>query len=266
MTSDLDALVNELLSSRKYRELDLPPELVRDLLERELARQSSTREALKVVRHKLHNVVAAYLGDPDYTAAANLLSQAQAGNSQHVKAACRQLLAAHASTRERLAILEDFYPRLWEVTSPPAVILDLACGLNPLSFPWMNLPATTRYHAYDIHRPRLTLLNHFFTLQGLPPLAEQRDVLVSPPQVEAEVGLFFKEAHRFEQRQHGCNLAFWKALRVHWLLVSLPTSSLSGKHDLVERQRRLVYETVQGLPWRVTEVRFENELVFCIEK
>jgi 16S rRNA (guanine(1405)-N(7))-methyltransferase len=183
-----------------------------------------------------------------------------------VKAACTAILTSHASTRERITILEEFYPRLFSCTGQPSVILDLACGLNPFTFPWMGLPLSTRYYAYDINRPRVALINHYFSLQGLTPLASTEDILVNPPQVGADVAFFFKEAHRFEQRQRGCNLAFWQALRVRYLLVSLPTSSLTGRHSLVDGHRKLVYSILTGQPWQVTEILFTNELVFCIDK
>ena len=53
-----------------------------------------------------------------------------------------------------------------------------------------------------------------------------------------------KEAHRFEQRQHGCNRAFWQALQVDTLVVSLPAVSLDGQRSLVERHQRLVSQTI----------------------
>jgi hypothetical protein len=53
---------------------------------------------------------------------------------------------------------------------------------------------------------------------------------------------------------------------VKWLLVSLPTESLSGKHSLIEGHRRLVYNNISGLDWEVTEVEFPGELVFCIKR
>jgi 16S rRNA (guanine(1405)-N(7))-methyltransferase len=261
----LSPLVEEILSARKYRELGLPTATVRDLLIQELPRHRSQKDALQSVRRKLHNVVADYLGDPDYPASARLLDAAFAsGDPVQVQATCRQLLFAHASTNERLPLLNDFYSRLWQVTGLPHTLLDLACGLHPFGFPWMGLPASTRYFAYDIHRPRVDLLNHFFSLQGLEPLACCQDILVSPPQVEADVAFFFKEAHRFEQRQHGCNRTFWQALKVNWLLVSLPTESMTRRHSLEEGHRRLVENTLAGLDWPVIEVMFPGELVFCI--
>ena len=58
----------------------------------------------------------------------------------------------------------------------------------------------------------------------------------------------------------------WQALKVHYLLVSLPSASLTGRHNLIERQRALVASALEGQDWPVTELLFENEMVFVIEK
>jgi 16S rRNA (guanine(1405)-N(7))-methyltransferase len=264
---DPRSIADEILASKKYRKLGLTPATVLDLLNTELPLHHNTKDALKEVRRKLHNIVAPYLGDPDYLDALEKLEEAfLKDRPEEVRAVCSLILAAHASTHERLAILDSFYPRLFAVTGKPAVILDLACGLNPFSFPWMGLPETLQYHVYDINQSRIDFINRYFTLQGLQPLAALEDILVNPPQIQADVAFFFKEAHRFEQRQRGCNLRFWQALRVHYLLVSLPTRSLNGKHSLLEGHRNMVYNLINSQPWKVTEILFENELVFCIDK
>lgn len=264
---DLFQEIGEGLFERKYRGMDLPEETLRALLEQELPHYRSRKDAVKAVRKKLHNIIAPYLGDPDYPAATAALNAAfTSADPADIRAVCANILNAHASTRERMPIVEDFYRQIFAFTGTPRTILDLACGLNPFAFPWMGLPCSVEYHAYDLHRPRIELINHYFHLQGLAPLAESGDILVHPPQIRADVAFFFKEAHRFEQRQHGCNRTFWQALNVHYLLVSLPTQSLTGRYELIERQRRLVYTTLQGLPWQVTELQFETEIVFCIDK
>jgi 16S rRNA (guanine(1405)-N(7))-methyltransferase len=262
----IQALVEELLNSRKYRALELPPETVRDLLEQELSRHRNSKDALKAVRHKLHTIVAPYLGDPDYDRIPGEMSTANAGGPAVLREACASVLSAHASTRERLPVLPDFYPRLFAVTGTPASILDLACGLNPFAWPWMGLPTSTCYHAYDIHAPRVAAINAFFQTQGLAPLAEVRDVLVHPPQIEADVAFLFKEAHRMEERRRGCSRPFWRAIKARWLLVSLPAESLSGKFQLAERQRALVNEAIGEADWPVSELVFGSEIVFCIDK
>lgn len=264
---ELQPLVVEILNSRKYRRLGIPSQTVEDLLAHELGRSRSQKEAIKETRKKLHNIVAPYLGDPDFARAEIELEKAASSQDTGVfKATCASLLSEHASTRERLPILDQFYSQIFAVTGKPDSILDLACGLNPLSFPWMDLPASVHYSAYDLNRPRLAFIHKFFSLLGMQPGGEPVDILLSPPAERAQMAFFFKEAHRFEQRQKGCNLAFWQALKVRYLLVSLPTASLSGKHNLLTQQRRLVYETIRDQSWKVTEILFASEIVFCIDK
>ena len=130
----------------------------------------------------------------------------------------------------------------------------------------MGLPKSTAYHAYDIHLPRVNFINHYFHLQGLAELAEQRDILLNPPQLETDIAFLFKEAHRLEQRQRGCNQALWQAVKARFLLVSLPAHSLTGRRDLADKHRRLVHDTLDGISWPVTEIQVGDELVFCIEK
>jgi 16S rRNA (guanine(1405)-N(7))-methyltransferase len=267
---EADALIASILSSRKYRSLGIPAETLRDLIRQEQERGGQVhppKEIEQAVREKLHNIVATYLGDPDYAAASERLDAAFAeGDPQQVKLECRALLGTHASTRERLSGLEEFYQQFFALTGRPQVVLDLACGLHPFGLPWMGLPEDTQYYAYDLHQPRIELINHFFRLAGRPELAFHQDILVEPPQVEADVAFFFKEAHRFEQRQRGCNRAFWQAIRARWLLVSLPANSLTGRRDLAAHQRALVQRTLQGLDWPVTEMQIHDEMIFCIKK
>jgi hypothetical protein len=130
----------------------------------------------------------------------------------------------------------------------------------------MGLPSSTQYYAYDIHRLRVLFLNHYFRLQGLPPLAIAQDVLVHLPQEQGDVALILKEAPRFEQRARGCSLALFDALAVRYLVVSFPRVNLTGQRDLTMGYRELFHRVVKGRPWRTTEIAFENELVFCVDK
>jgi 16S rRNA (guanine(1405)-N(7))-methyltransferase len=264
--AELEGWVAELREGKKYRSLSLPDSTLQDLILQELPRHKSKADAMQAVRKKLHNLVAPYLGDPDYQQAEIDLRDAfQSGSRERVLEICLQLLESHASTRERIPFMEDFYRQLFTYTGKPQVILDLACGLNPFAIPWMNLDAGVQYHAFDIHQPRVQLINSFLQGWGCQPLASQQDILVEPPRIHADAAFFFKEAHRFEQRQHGCNRAFWQALDVKFLLVSLPTRNLTGQHSLLERQRSLVHNTLKGLDWKVEELIFQDEMVFCIQ-
>ncbi len=277
LAAEVEALIAEILQSPKYREMQVCEETLRDLLYAELPRHKRKSEAVKAAKKKLHNVVAPYLGDPDYGAAREQLDAAfasgdplaclpQAGQAVAVRDVCARIMMQHASTRERLPILGEFYRRIFDVTGEPRVLLDIACGLNPFSFPWMGLPVSLRYHAYDIRRERIALINEYFALQGLAPLAKVQDVLVELPHEEGDIALLLKEVHRLEQRDRGSSLRLLDALRVRHVVVSLPNVSLGGQRDLATGYRRL-FENIAGQrPWHVTEISLAHEMVFCVDK
>ena len=271
MTTSDEQQVKELVDAvgnkNAYRAMQIPEATLRDLAVKALERQPSTRMALKTVRRKLHQITAPYLGDPDYVRATrNLQAAFQAVDPVAIQNCCREIMTSHTSTRERLLVLGGFYQRLFEKCGKPSTLLDLACGLNPLSWRWMGLTADTCYRVFDIHAPRVAFLNEYFQMEGIAGEALLRDILVDPPTEAADAAFLFKEAHRFEERESGCNRALWRALKVKTLYVSLPPFNLTGRHDLTTKNRKLVADNITGEGWQVSEIAFPNEQVFVIEK
>ena len=261
----VQALIAKVLDTKKYRYSGLNPDTIEDLIYKEAPHHTTPKQILKAVRRKLHNIVAPYLGEPNYAALTKDLEQIEDASlhSPDLISFCQHVLSQHASTAERIPVMSEFYSRLFSSVGQPQSILDLACGLHPLAFPWMGLPTTVHYHAYDIIQPRIDFINQFFIKLGMKPLAENRDILVNPPTQPADLGLFFKEAHRFEKRQPSCNQAFWESLKVGCLAVSLPTRNLSGTHNLIHTHRSLI---VANLPEnrQAREITVGNEIVFLI--
>ena len=63
-------------------------------------------------------------------------------HNPQVKDFCLERMRGHASTQERLPILEEFFQTTLASIAPVESVLDLACGLNPLALPWMPLTAS----------------------------------------------------------------------------------------------------------------------------
>lgn len=261
----VEAVVSAVKHSRKYG--SAYEETIRTLAAEAVAQYKKPKQAVKAVRKRLHSIMAPYLGDPNYeTAAAQLEAAFQSGDEEGIRAACWHSLYAHLSTRERLPIMEQFYAQVFQATGRPDRILDVACGLNPLAYPWMGLPPTLEYYAYDIHEPRVRFLNHYFALQGLPQLARLQDIALHFPEEKGDVALFLKEMPRFERNYGGLGRSLLEALQVRYLVVSFPTVSTHGGRNLTGRYRRFLHELVDEKTWPVTELLFEGELVFCIDK
>jgi 16S rRNA (guanine(1405)-N(7))-methyltransferase len=263
--SDLETVVAAIKESRKYG--DTSEETIRRLAAEALKQHKRPKAAIKAVRKRLHSIMAPYLGDPDYETVAAALDHAFAsGDEFAVKEACLAALDSHLSTRERLPIMEEFYAQIFRRTGSPERLLDIACGLNPMAFPWMGLPNTVEYFAYDIHEPRVDFLNHYFRLQGLAPLARVQDIALTAPQETADVALFLKEMPRFERNYPGSGRRLLLDLPVRYLVISFPTVSTHGGRSLVNRYREFFADLVSGQDWPVEELMFEGEMVFIAEK
>ena len=263
--ADLEQVVAAVKESRKYG--DTSEETIRLLAAEAIRQHKRPKAAIKAVRKRLHSIMAPYLGDPDYKATAAALDAAfAAGDEAEIKKICLSALDSHLSTRERLPIMEAFYRRIFQVTGTPNRLLDIACALNPMAFPWMGLPDSVAYYAYDIHEPRIDFLNHYFRLQELAPLARLQDVALTPPQETAEVALFLKEMPRFERNYPGSGRKLLLDLPVRYLVVSFPTISTHGGRSLVKRYRQFFSELVAGQNWPVEELMFDGEMVFVAEK
>ncbi|MBK8987208.1 MAG: hypothetical protein IPM39_14195 [Chloroflexi bacterium] len=261
----IETVVTAVKQSKKYA--DTSEATIRELAIDALHRYKKPKQAIKAVRAQLHSIMAPYLGDPDYAAAQEQLTAVFAtADPAQIKAACADIMHAHLSTRERLPLLDSFYHQIFAVTGRPSSLLDIACGLNPLAYPWMDLPAGAQFYAYDIHEPRIDFLNHYFRLQGLPPLARVQDVAHTFPQETADVALFLKEMPRFARNYGDLGRPLLEALNVRWLVVSFPAVSTHGGRNLTNRYREFMAQLIANHSWPATELLFEGELVFCIDK
>ncbi len=273
-TAWVEAIVASIKNSKNYR--DTYEGTIRAIVKDEIGKYKKKKTVEKAGRRRLHRIMAPYVGDPDYAEATEALRAAfAAAHTAHdpgaVQATCADILSTHASTQERLAIIDRFYPEIFQITGKPTAILDIACALNPLTFPWMGLPTTTHYHAYDLHETRVAFLNTFFTLQGMPPLVKVQDVGLTYPEETADVAFFLKELHRFAQHYSTADdptpgRTLLEALRVRYLVVSFPTISLHGGRSLTDHYRAYFQDLIADTGWRTTELVFETELVFCVEK
>jgi 16S rRNA (guanine(1405)-N(7))-methyltransferase len=264
--SDLEAIVSDVASSKKYRAIC--PATIRRVAEQQLEAtpRGPLKAATKATKRKLHQVYGAFEQAIDYEIAMQAVRMAyQMGSEAEIKTACQQILGLHSSTRERLPILDRFYRAILEITGPPSSVLDLGCGLNPVALPWMNLPAHSRYIALDIDAERIGFLNHYLALAGLEPLARCQDVLVQPPEEEVDLGLLLKMSPSLERQQPGSTLRLMDHLRARNVVVSFAIRSLGGREKgMVEQYQQQFQKWAGSKQWSVVPLIFETELVFVV--
>ncbi len=264
----LGRVVDEVIGSRKYA--GLCPDTVRRLAVRERAAhpRAGLKELVKAVKRGLHQVYGAFEAGPDYEAAYRGLAAAHLGGEPgEIRAACRAALELHSSTRERLPILDEFYAHLFAITGVPGSILDLACGLNPLSLPWMDLAPAARYEAFDIEAAGIQFLNRYLLLAGRGALAHWQDVLARPPEQAADLVLLLKASATLERQEKGATARLIAALNAPRVVVSFAVASLGGRdRGMPAHYRAQFLPVAEAHGWAVKELPFATELVFVVLK
>lgn len=261
-------MVAAIRRSSKYRAMSEETILA---LARQAWPEHQRRKALeKAVRKRLHGIAATHLGDPDYGALGEALAAALArGDAEAERALCEAALQQHLSTRERWPYLPAFYAAIFGHTGVPGTLLDLACGLGPLALPWMGLPTSTRVLAYDIHEPRVAMLDGWLRARGQAGGAEVRDIVLRPPTERADVALLLKELHRLQRNYSGAGGVGWvewlASIPARHLVVSLPAFSAHGGRGLVGRYRDMMGRLIEGKGWATHELLFAHEVVFCLD-
>ena len=258
-----------VLASRRYRFIDAA--LVERLAAEEVPKAKNLADAEKRTKRRLHQIFGAYTGQPDYTRLLLDLTAAWQGQPDaSIRTACRVAMAAHASTRERLAILDEFYARIFAITGAPASIVDIACGLNPLALPWMHLSGDSRYVAYDIDSQMLAFVDGALELFGVAHRVEPRDIVSDPPDDTCDLALLLKSVPCLDQQDSGASARIMRAIRARQIVVTFPTRSLGGHGKGMARNYRTRFETLLaelGDGFHVAgEVELANELLFVVAR
>jgi len=264
VASDLDALVAAVRASRKNAAVSL--DLIARIGSRELQVRRNLKGAIKATKRKLHQVAGAYwVGFDPKGAAAQI--EAASHSPDALRTVCRDLMSTHASTRERLSILDVFFARLIGDLFVRSV-LDVACGLNPLAVPWMPLARGATYVAMDIDEGLMAFLGEALPLLGVTGCAIVRDALSGVPERTFDIAFLLKAVPCLEQIEDGAGARILDRLRAEHVVLSFPTETLGGhRRGMVETYRARLHELVSVTDWRVVrEELFSGELAFLLQK
>ncbi|HEU5098089.1 MAG TPA: 16S rRNA methyltransferase [Roseiflexaceae bacterium] len=280
--ADIAELLNAVRSSSKYAPIS--EELVRSIGLRELAARRNLKQAIKATKNKLHQVAGAYVDGrlPYDEWLAMLEAAADEGRRTHdtrqsaselrtqnseLAQACLTIMRYHASTRERLPILRDFYATTLASLGPLRSVLDLACGLNPLALPWMPLAPDASYYACDIYADMIAFLDQFFALAGVRGQARVCDLVAAAPAEPADLALVLKALPPLEQQARNAGRDLLRALNARHILVSFPARSLGGRGKGMAENYELRFQALaEAEGWPVERFVFPTELAFLVRK
>ena len=234
------------------------------------ASRGNVAEAVKRTKRGLHEIFGAYLpSTPRYEAMLSLIKDAVETNDEDaLRDALFRMMSTHASTKERLPLLDDFYQTIFaRLDKEPKTITDLACGMNPLTVHWMPVGPDIHYRAWDIDIRLMDFLDQALTVMGVNHETGVRDLLSGPGQFPSDVTFLLKTVPCIEAQQRAQGWALIDAINSPVVVVSFPTKSLGQRgKGMYQTYSTNFAAYAADRPWQVDQLEFHNELVYLIKK
>ena len=261
----LDSLVAAVVKKLKYSTICM--DFIRRIGEQEIAKRASLKEAIKSTCSKLHQVGGAFLENrPDFPQwLTELEALPEDIHSVKIKQYCQEKMRAHASTNERLPILDEFFQRCLEHLAPIHSLLDLGCGLNPLALPWMPMVKDSIYQGNDIFADMTHFDQQFLQHNHLRGRVNCADILKDPPRQRFQVAFALKIIPLIDQIEKEHTRQWLESIPADYLLVSFPIFSLSGKaKGMLENYSMRFTQMIENGNWKMDRFEFSTELAFLL--
>lgn len=264
MDSDQLKAVQQILKARKYA--NLSPDTVQRILNWAEARVKK-KEVDKTARKKLHQIYGAYFSQGNASAFEKAIKD-QPATSEESKAFCLELMELHSSSQERLEDLSGFYRQIFEITGKPERIIDLACGLNPLSYPWIHEHGAIPYIGFDIDQKTTQLMSDLLTSFGYPAQVHFNDLFLAiPVHQESDMVMLLKALPCLEQQEKGISVKLLTEIKSRFLIVSFPSKSLGGKSKGMETNYEAFLQSViQETSHTLQKITLEREIIYVLER
>src|SRR3989338_7680151 len=225
---------------------------------------ATTKGLIKYVRRHFHDIYEVFQTNDIGKRAALLKKITLADTKAHQK-----LLAAHLSTRERLPYYPELYRKVFAITGKPHSILDLGCGLNPVSFPFMKLHLTTHYTATELCEDDCTFIAQYFRIIGLSHATAHRLDLVREYErlqdFPADLCFLFKVLDVCETQQRHITYKILEHIRAPFIVASFSLRNVKG--EPMRRRKSHWFERMcrnLGYSWDTFEI--PGELFYVVRK
>jgi len=240
---------------------------------RNINRSSKYKETIKQVRANLRKYYGAFVKTSSEILS-NELSKLKViiestNNIENLKEISKKIMELHQSTKERNLMYPFIYSKLWKITQKPNSILDLGAGLNPLSYPFMNLEKLN-YIAVELNAKDCEILNEYFKAMAKFDLKGKalnidlntEEGIKQISQIKIDVCFIFK---LLDLLKKGYKKEILKAVKSKYIIVSFPTETLSGKK--MTFKRRIWFEKIcenLNYPFEILEI--DNEIFYIVKK
>jgi len=277
----IQEILRKIKENKKYKTLadSIVKKEIQNYLKKNKIKEI-TKQDIKQIRAKLHLKYASFQTkkkNKRYFYIDNLkqLSEIRNPSSKDlndIKEINNKLLSITISTKERLNNYSELYQQIFEITGTPETIVDLGSGLNPLSYPYMNLKKLN-YYAYDIDEEDIKFLNEYFQimktqgLNGKASILDVKDKIQTSKLPPSDIIFLFKVIDIINQseKNYKASEELIKNLikKSKYIIVSFATKTITRKK--MNYPNRKWFELMlkrNNLDFKI--IKIENEIFYVI--
>jgi len=192
---------------------------------------------------------------PQYHRKEKYLSQMKHWGDKDI---AEKILNLHLSSKERL----DHYPKLYKKLHKKikfTSVLDLGCGLNVFSLPWMGY---VQYYGVDVNKDDVGFCNKYLEQFGLGGGVRWGDVMGFEKFVKTDVTFMFKMLEALETLERGSTEELLKRITSPYIVASFATKTMGGKKPLSTRRLKWFKELVTIKE----QFKMGNEVYYIVKK
>ncbi|MBU1103950.1 MAG: hypothetical protein KJ600_05325 [Nanoarchaeota archaeon] len=255
-------LIEEIKNKKELKSLnsDFVGSITKELLEGKkinIDKKSERKKIIKEVRSILHAVYGVFKKSK-YTKKEKLLKDI---SSLKDTAGHNKILELHRSTKERLEYYPSVYEKIFAITGKPKSILDLGCGLNPLSYPYMRLK--TEYYATELTEEDSKFIQSYFDKLKIKGKAYSLDLTRINTLPPADVCFLFKLLDTLETLKRDITKTIFEQLQTKWVVASFPLKTIGGRKNISKRRLVWFEKIIKDCKYETFEI--PNEVFYVIK-
>ncbi len=251
--SELKGISDEIVIKELNKFLQQNPKLMKQLVESKNIKKSNVVDLCK---KEVRKVLRYYTGMFEI----NNKERKQLLNQNKIN----ELLKTHLSTKERFDYYNEIYKQIFKITKKPKSILDLGCGLNPLSLP-KEVMKNMGYFAADINQDDLEIVNDYFRknkFKGDVFFYDLKNINKELP--KTDICFLFKILDLIDNKGQKNAEKVLKQINSKFVVVSFSKITISGKK--FNSPRNWLKLLIERLNWKYDSFETDNEMFFVINK
>jgi len=174
-------------------------------------------------------------------------------DSHQIKHVVNELLLTHISTKERVHDYQAFYQEIFALIDPPRTILDIGCGIHPLSYPFEQSEYRPEvYVAVDNHPEvieTLTIFAPYAEPTRLIPVCADIAEASWTAYPEREIDIFdvafMLKLIPVISRQRKNLLTKLAEVPSRQIVITATTEAMTRKENIRKREERVLFEFIE---------------------